>query len=142
MRAQRFWIEIVLVATAIACALAILIATFGIAASAVDGRNSSSPTNPKGQQEQEVGRQKQAYEGMVTCSRCGAQHPASLNSSATTCVRTCVHGGERFVLVNSESTYLLEGDLGDLKKFAGQRARLVGTLHGKTIRVSSAQAGT
>lgn len=136
MKARRFWIEIVFVATGTAFALALLIATCGLAANAVAERTS---------QEQAIaaaaGGQQQTYEGIVTCSRCGAKHPAKLDSSATTCVRRCVHGGDRFSLVDADSTYFLDGDLSDLKNLAGQRARIVGTLHGKTIRVSSATAG-
>jgi hypothetical protein len=138
MKTQKFWIEIVLVGAAIACALALLIATLGAAAGTVVGNNSQEQASPATTAEAQ-----QVYEGMITCSRCGAQHPAALNSSATNCVRSCVHGGESFALINSESTYyLLDGDLTILKKYAGQRARIVGTLTGKTIRVSSAAAGT
>jgi len=139
MKTQKFWIEIVLVGAAIACALALLIATLGAAAGTVVGSNKSQEqASPATTAEAQ-----QIYEGMITCSRCGAQHPAALNSSATNCVRSCVHGGESFALINSESTYyLLDGDLSVLKKYAGQRARIVGTLTGKTIRVSSAAAGT
>jgi hypothetical protein len=137
MKTQKFWIEIVLVGAAIACALALLIATLGAAAGTVVGSNNSQ------EQASPAPISEQTYEGMITCSRCGAQHPAALNSSATNCVRSCVHGGESFALINSESTYyLLDGDLSVLKKYAGQRARIVGTLTGKTIRVSSAAAGT
>ncbi|MGH9493635.1 MAG: hypothetical protein ACRD3B_01455 [Candidatus Sulfotelmatobacter sp.] len=137
MKTQNFWIEIVLVGAAIACALALLIATLGAAAGTVTG--SGNPQDQFGStptQEAE-----QVYEGMITCSRCGARHPAAMNASATACVRSCIHGGDSFSLIsNSESTYRLDGDLAVLKKFAGQRARIVGTLTGKTIRVSSAGA--
>jgi hypothetical protein len=77
------------------------------------------------------------YEGMVTCSRCGAKHSANLGKTASDCARICVHGGASFALVDSDQTRPLKGDLGLLKKFAGQRARIVGTLRGKTIEVSS-----
>lgn len=136
MKRQRFWIEIILVGTAIAVALALLIATLGMAADAVNGRNSPEQTVPATRPEPQ-----ETYEGMVTCSRCGAKHPASLDASATTCVRTCIHGGESFALVSSDSTYLLDGDAIDLKKLAGQRARILGKLRGKTIQVASVAAG-
>jgi hypothetical protein len=138
MKTQRFWIEIILVGTGIACVLALLMATLGVAADAVNGRNSKAPPVPADVAVQP----QQTYEGMVTCSRCGAKHSAFLNASATTCVRSCVHGGESFALVDSESLYLLDGNLADLKKLAGQRARIVGILRGKTIRVLSVVAGT
>jgi hypothetical protein len=37
-------------------------------------------------------------------------------------------------------TYILDGDLNILKKLAGERARVVGALHGKIIRISSVVA--
>jgi hypothetical protein len=138
MNRQKFWIEIVLIGTAIAIALALFILSSGAATHSVSASSSHEQAIPATTAEPE-----QTYEGMISCSRCGAQHPAALNSSATTCVRSCVHGGESFALINSESTYyLLDGDLSVLKKLAGQRARIVGTLKGKTIRVSSAAAET
>lgn len=128
MRTDRVWIEIVLLGAAIACALALLIASLGAAAAAVDnfGAQQSSPSATE-----------QAYEGIVTCTRCGARHSATLGYTAATCVRICVHGGADFALVNADATYLLDGDLVTLKRLAGQRARVVGSLNGDTIHVAS-----
>lgn len=128
MTRNRVWIEIVLVGTAIACALALLFATLGaVAAAAADaGFRQESPSA-------------QAYEGMVTCSRCGAKHSAAMAQSAATCVRVCVHDGATFALVDANSTYLLDGDVVALKRLAGQRARIVGSRSGRTIRISSAE---
>ncbi len=138
MSRQKFRIETVLVGAAIAFALAFVVSSGPATHSVKASSRSQEQAIPATAVEPE-----QTYEGMITCSRCGAQHPAALNSSATNCVRSCVHGGESFALINSESTYyLLDGDLSVLKKLAGQRARIVGTLTGKTIRVSSAAAGT
>jgi hypothetical protein len=39
--------------------------------------------------------------------------------------------------VNADSFYLLDGNLGALKKVAGERVRVVGNLTGNTIRVQS-----
>lgn len=131
MKPHRVWIEIVIYGTAIACAVALLIATLGVAAGAAA---------------EEVGPQAKAafgakaYEGIVTCSRCGAKHSASIGQTATVCVRVCVHGGAQFSLVSADSMYLLEGNSDALKKLAGQRARVVGSLQGKTIRVASVAA--
>jgi hypothetical protein len=57
--------------------------------------------------------------------------------SAADCTRACVHSGERFALVDGEKTYILEGDEAALKRMAGQRVKIVGTLNGGTISVSS-----
>lgn len=133
MKTNRVWIEIVLLATAIACVLALFIATLGAAAVAASGegarQDSQSPPL-------------QTYEGMVTCSRCSARHSAALGQTAADCARTCVRGGASFVLVEANATYVLDGDMSVLGKLAGRRARIVGELNGKTIRISSVASGT
>jgi hypothetical protein len=131
MKTNRVWIEIVLLGTAMACALALLFATLGVAAGAAAevGARQANPTE-------------HTYEGMVSCSRCGAKHSAKLGQAATTCTRTCVNGGANFALVDADATYLLDGDVNLLKKLAGQRARIVGALHGQTIRISSVAPAT
>jgi hypothetical protein len=133
MKTNRLWMEIVLLGTAIACVLALLLATLGAAAGAAEGEMSL------GQKPASAG---QIYEGMVTCSRCGARHSAALASTASDCTRVCVHGGASFALVEADSLYLLDGDTNVLKKLAGQRAHVVGALNGKTIRVASVVAAT
>lgn len=98
-----------------------------------------SPQNSSSQEEGTIPAHN-VYEGMITCSRCGAKHAPDMHQTADTCVRVCVHGGAKFALVNADSSYVLEGDLSALKKLSGQRARVMGTLNGKTIRVYSATA--
>jgi hypothetical protein len=126
MRTNRVWIEILLLGTAIACALALLIATLGAAASTAEASPQETPSPAA-----------QTYEGIVTCSRCGARHSSALGQTAADCARLCVRGGADFALVAADATYLLEGDLSVLGRLAGQRARIVGELNGKTIRISS-----
>ncbi|HEV2398370.1 MAG TPA: hypothetical protein VGS27_15615 [Candidatus Sulfotelmatobacter sp.] len=140
MRHHRFWIEIVVLGTLVACILALLIATVGAAAGAASDENvtgqqtQAQPAPNEGPHGQEV------FQGMVTCSRCGARHPAALDRSASNCVRTCVHAGSSFALIEDESIYILQGDAILLKKLAGQRAEIVGTRSGQVIHVSSASA--
>jgi len=130
MQTHRVWMEIVILGTAIAFALALLFATLGVAANgAVDPGVPTATSN-----------QSQTFQGMITCSRCGAKHSAALDRSASTCVRVCVHAGANFALIEDESVYLLEGDSVSFKKLAGQRARVIGTRSGNTIRVVSASA--
>ena len=133
MRMHRVWIEIVMFGAGIACALALLFAIIGATAGAAVGQI-------KGAGVHSVAAESQAYEGMVTCSRCGAKHSAALDRSATTCVRVCAHGGAQFALVNADETYLLDGDMDALKRVAGQRAKIVGSREGKTIKVQSVAA--
>jgi hypothetical protein len=119
--------EIILLGAGTAIALALLLASLGAAAGVAVGQ--ASRVSP-----QEDAR---SFEGMITCSHCGARHQPALDRSASTCVRVCVHGGAAFALIDNESVYLLEGDLGSVKKLAGQRARVVGTRTGNTIKVAS-----
>lgn len=129
MKIHRFWIEILMVGTAVAFALALLIATLGavVGAFAQDTNSSSA---------------EKIYEGMVTCSRCGARHSVAIGKAADDCTRSCVHAGANFALVDGDKTYLLDGNLIDLKKVAGERVRITGIASGNTIRVSSVAAGS
>jgi hypothetical protein len=154
MQRNRFWIEIIALVTMIACALALLIATLGAGAAAVSGQDTSSASpqtqqnpspsvqTPPAQAPDPASPQKQdspslTYEGMVTCSRCGAKHAAKLDRPASGCVLACVHAGAAFALVDGEKVYQLDGDLNLLKRFAGQRAQVTGVAHGNTIEVSA-----
>ena len=139
MKAKRFWTELILLGVASALALALLIATLGAAGAAVTGQQEfSQPANEPSQTH--LPADAKTYEGMVTCSRCRAKHPASLGRTATDCALICVHGGAGFALIDGEKVYELRGDLGKLKKFAGQRAAVVGVEQGNTITVSSVSA--
>lgn len=134
MKRHRVWVEILVLGTLIACALALLLATLGaVAGAAVTGVEPPQATQAA---------KERTFEGMVTCSRCGAKHSASLAKAADTCVRVCVHDGGSFALVDSDTLYQLSGDVTALKKVAGERARIVGTLSGKTITVSSVSSET
>jgi hypothetical protein len=140
MQRNRFWIEIIALATMIACALALLIATLGAGAAAMGGQDvSAAPARtPQNQASvQTPGGSSQTYEGMVTCSRCGAKHPATMDRAASNCALMCVHGGASFALVDGEKVYQLDGNVSLLKKYAGQRAQITGIAHGNTIAVST-----
>ena len=128
MKTHRVWVEIVILGSTVACALALMIATLGTVAGAAGG--AAEPRQAGAATEQ-------TYQGMVTCSRCGAKHSAAIGKTAADCVRVCVSGGAKFSLVDGEQTYVLDGDYSLLKKIAGRRARVVGTASGKTIKVSS-----
>ena len=77
------------------------------------------------------------YEGIVTDTHCGAKHSAAVGLSAADCTRACVHSGESFALVDGEKTYRLKGDEAALKRVAGERVKLAGTLTDNTISVGS-----
>jgi len=128
----RFWIETLAPGRTIACLLALLISTLGRVADAGE---------PTGLAKSSAAMQTQSYEGMITDTHCGAKHSAAIGMAAADCTRVCVHGGEQFALVDGESVYVLEGDLVALKRVAGQRVRLVGTLNGNKISVSAVASG-
>jgi hypothetical protein len=146
MKSNRFWIEIVGLATAIACVLALLLATLGAAAASLAGHPESKPGESGQAKESAPAPQQtsaqQTHEGMVTCSRCGAKHSAELGKTATDCTRQCVRGGAAFTLLDGDTTYTLDGDLVRLKTVAGRRARIVGVVRGNTITVSSIAASS
>jgi hypothetical protein len=139
MKTNQIWIESVALGTATACALALLIAVLASGTAAVTGRAGSGQANESGSvQANESGSvPPRTYEGMVTCTRCGAKHSAKLARTATNCTLTCVHGGAKFALVDGDKLYPLDGDLNILKRLAGQRARVVGVMRGDAITVSS-----
>lgn len=130
MKRHRIWIEIVMFGSGIACGIALLFAIVAATAGAAAGQMKTPAVAA-------VSTESRAYEGMITCTRCGAKHSAKLGQAASTCVRVCVHGEAQFALVNAESTYLLDGDLDNLKRVAGERAKVVGHLEGNTIKVQS-----
>lgn len=105
---------------AIACALAIVMATLGSVAFA---EQSNQP--------------QQTYEGVLTDTHCGAKHSAAIGKTAADCARACVHGGEEFALVDGDTVYRLEGDQMLLKRVAGQRVKVVGKLNGGKLKVTS-----
>ena len=140
MRAQRIWIEIVILGSAIALALALLLATIGAAAGIAEPSSASPQSKSIPTEQEKPGIAEQVFEGMVTCSRCGAKHSPALQRPATVCVEVCVHGGASFALVSGDSVYLLKGDSQALKRVAGERARIVGNLNGKIIQVRSVSA--
>lgn len=139
MKANRFWIETIALGTSIACACAVLIALLAAAtATFTQSATAAAPQNAAPSQTLEsTSLPGPTFEGMITCSRCGAKHSAAMGKTASDCTRECVHGGAAFALVDGERMYVLEGDLQALKKVAGQRVTLAGALHGNTIHVSS-----
>jgi uncharacterized low-complexity protein len=130
-----FWIETIALATASACALALVIAVLG----AVAGAAAAEPE--LGQASPPSAIRLQTYEGMLTDTKCGAKHSAAIGKTAADCTLMCVRGGEQFVLVDGDTIYLVDGDPVMLKRAAGQRVRINGTLNGKKISVTSVVTG-
>jgi hypothetical protein len=155
VKSRHFWIEMILTAVALSCALGLLLASIGAAAGA--GSDSAAPraSSPaensgplsRGNQTasgpenssaaQTSSDPEENYEGMITDTHCGAKHQASIGKTASDCARACVHAGAQFALINGDKTYTLSGDLQQLKHAAGSRAKVVGVRHGDTIDVAS-----
>jgi hypothetical protein len=127
----HFWVVTIALVSVVACVVALAIA-LGAAA----GRPESEPLPVSPAAEPQTA-EAQIYEGMVTDTRCGARHSAAIGKTASDCTRVCVRAGEQFVLVDGENTYLLVGDPVVLERAAGKRVRIVGTLNGKQISITS-----
>lgn len=149
MKKTQLWIEIVMFATGMACGVALFLACLaavaGVAGEFPAPQAVAAELQPPSVLQsspavQPAADPQQAYEGMVTCSQCGARHSAKSGKTAAECSRACFFKGAQFTLVEGETTYLLDGDVALVKKFAGQRARIVGALKGNTIIVSAVAA--
>lgn len=118
------------VAAIAACAIAVWVGSLGTSGRASGAAPLAAPQPVAHNEPLET------YEGVITDSHCGAKHASAIGESAADCTRKCVHAGEQFILVDRDSTYMLEGEMQLLKKMAGQRVRVIGTLNGKTITVN------
>jgi hypothetical protein len=136
----RFWI-VVLGVVIVVGILALLIGTPRVTAGAgaVPGPESGRPAQPSPIPSSAI--QGQTYEGIITDAHCDAKHSATVGMSAAECTRVCIHSGEHFALVDGDKTYTLEGSDAALKRMAGQRVTVLGTLSGRTISVASVGAG-
>jgi hypothetical protein len=142
---KRFWLESAMVGVVIACALVIVVAILASRTTVAAGspQLSAAQANeatPEAATVEPVNAQH--FEGMVTCSRCGAKHSPKSEAPATQCAINCVREGAKFALIDGENTYELEGDLSTLKRLAGQRAQVVGVAQGNRIKVSSIAAAS
>ena len=79
------------------------------------------------------------FSGLITDAHCGARHNDS-ERSASECARICVRNGSRYILVDGERNYELEGNQWQFDELAGQGVSLTGVLSGDTIKVSSASS--
>jgi hypothetical protein len=130
--------------TVVACGLAILIAMSAarttVAAGAESHQLIAAPVDSVSHPTADEPANAQHFEGMVTCTRCGAKHSPKSGAPATQCAINCVREGASFALIDGDKTYELQGDPSVLKRLAGQRAQVVGVAQGNTIKVSSIAA--
>jgi hypothetical protein len=77
------------------------------------------------------------YTGIISDSMCGARHVKHPNLDSANCTRECVRTGAKYTLINGDKSYFLRGDFAALAQFAGERAKVTGSLDGNTIKVSA-----
>ena len=134
---NRSWIALVTFCTTAAIVtalgLAILFATataaFGIAQSSAPSGSDTDSTVPA-----------RTFAGMITDANCGARHSKNSGKSPAECVQACVRNGSRYTLVDGDKVHTLDGKTAEIDSLAGQRVKIVGTLDGDTIKVSSVSA--
>lgn len=77
--------------------------------------------------------------GMVSDSMCKGDHSpmGELGKDPAQCAKTCVDGGQKFVLVDSASGKSFElDDQAKAREFAGQKVTVDGTVEGEKLRVT------
>jgi len=79
----------------------------------------------------------ETFSGVITDDHCAARHDMNSGESPAECTRACVRRGAKYILVNGDRTYRLEGNPDELDKFSGTRVSLTGWLKGNRIQVSS-----
>lgn len=104
---------------------AALLVVLGVTALA-EGRSQAPDTAETGE-----------YSGMITDSVCGARHVKHPEMNSANCTRECVRTGAKYTLIDGENVYTLRGNFSDLSQFAGQRAKVTGSLNGDTIQVTA-----
>ena len=146
-QAQRSWLSLVsfcavtglLVALGSAIALAGASLAFAVAQPAPGADANAIPMTSAAQTEidDRGAASGQTFAGMITDSRCGARHRMNSGKTSAECALSCVRHGAHYVLVDGEKVYALEGHRDQLERLAGERANVVGTLEGDTIKVKA-----
>lgn len=134
MRKNRFWLELVGLCAAVACASAIALAAVS-ATTALTFASRQEPAVLGDSNQDAAGRQK-VFTGVVTDTSCGARHMAT-DKNASQCARECVRKGASYALVDGDRFYRLEGNAESVEKLAGQRAQITGLLEGKVVTVTA-----
>jgi len=129
LKPRHYWLALLL-AGALVCVVALSLRTHSAAAGSLIPQSASAQTL-------QAPVSTATYEGIVTDTRCGAKHSAKVDLSAADCTRFCVHNGERFALVDGDKMYVLTGDRERLKRLAGERVAIAGSLSGNEIKVAS-----
>jgi hypothetical protein len=138
MKQNRFWLSLIALCVAVACAAAMLLAI--VSATTALAVTTSEEPSPKKEPSPVAAEQtllhQRVLKGVVCDTSCGAKH-VSQDKTAAECVRVCVRHGAQYALVSGERMYLLDGNLAEVDRLAGQRAEVVGSLDGDLVTVRS-----
>lgn len=75
-------------------------------------------------------------EGTISDTMCGAKHNMGITSAAE-CTVKCVETGSKYALVVGDKVYELNGKADDLKKLAGTKAKITGSVDGNKVQVTA-----
>lgn len=78
------------------------------------------------------------FTGSISDKMCGAKH--MMGGSAKDCTLECVKAGSKFVLVDANGKVYDLSDQEKPKAFAGAKVKVMGSLKGDEIEVSSIEA--
>ena len=81
----------------------------------------------------------QEFAGVISDSHCAGRHIMK-DKSSEECTRLCVQQGSKYVLVDGENIYTLDGKSADFAGLAGERVTVSGVLDGTTLKVTSVKA--
>jgi hypothetical protein len=116
----------------VALSSAVLFTSAAVAFAAADG---GKPTTNQESSKARV------FTGLVTDDRCGGRHDMDSGKSTMECTKMCVRNGSKYVLVEGDKKYELAGNESALDAQAGQRVKIIGSLDGNTIKVTSINSG-
>ena len=134
---NRSWIALVTFCTTAAIVTALGLAIlFATATAAFGGAQSSAPSG----NDTEGTTPARTFAGLITDANCGARHSKNSGKSPAECVQACVRNGSKYTLVDGDKVHILDGKTAEIDSLAGQRVKIVGTLDGETIKVSSVAA--
>ncbi len=80
-----------------------------------------------------------SWKGFISDSNCGTKHAAG-GDEAAACIAKCVSGGAKYTLVSHGKSYNLDPQDKVSADLAGKAVKVMGTLSGDTITVSSVEA--
>jgi hypothetical protein len=135
---NRSWFSLLVFCTATTVMSALVLAV--IFASATVVYSVAQPADPSSQSASDAAVPAKTFSGIITDAHCGAKHKFTDKAPAE-CTRICVKNGSRYVLVDGDRMYGLQGDVVQLNRMAGQRVTITGTLADNSINVASISNG-